>query len=259
MIFINMLINIYYINIIVISPIFLYERSFIMENAWLIRPFPHGKERLSEFLERGIIAVGWPKIGDLTGKSRGELKEILSGPPYNYNGLRLGNAYASIDILVNQMHIGDLLLLPDNDDIYFGEITSEYYYDPSTDNDEDGYPHQRKIKWLTTIPISRQSLSRDLRYSLKVRRTTANFSHHYAEIDALSHGRKFVASSISSEESVTLAAPASSTDAVENTNMIQISYPLRPDCMVTARIPKDINEQEAKRLGMYFSSLYFAE
>lgn len=239
-----------------ISPTFLYERSFIMKNAWLIRPLPHGKERHSEFLARGIIAVGWPKIGDLTGKSRGQLKEILSKPPYSYDGLRLGNAYASIDILVNQMHSGDLLLMPNGDEIYFGEITGKYYYDPSKDNDEDGYPHQREVKWLTTIPISRQLLSKELRYSLKVHRTTANLSHHYAEIDALSHGREFLASP---EESVTLASPVNSIAATGKPNMIEISYPLRPDCMVTARIPKDINEQEAKRLGMYFSSLYFME
>ncbi len=225
-----------------------------MKNAWLIRPFPHGKQRFSEFLERGIIAVGWPKIGNLTGKSRGQLKEILSKPPYSYDGLRLGNAYASIDIFINQMHSGDLLLMPNGDDIYFGEITSVYYYDSFTDNDEDGYPHQRKAKWLTHT--SRQSLSKELRYSLKVHRTTANLSHHFAEIDALSHGREFLASP---EEPVALTSSKSPAAAIENINMIEISYPLRADCMVTARIPKDINEQEAKRLGMYFSSLYFAE
>lgn len=226
-----------------------------MKNAWLIRPFPHGKERLAEFLEHGIVAIGWPKIGDLMGKSKGQLKEILSGPPYKYDGLRLGNAYASIDIFVNQMQKEDLLLIPNGDDIYFGEITGEYHYDSSTDNDEDGYPHQREVKWLTTIPISRQLLSKELRYSLKVHRATANLSHHYAEIDALSHGREFLASP---EESVTLAAPVNAA-ATGNPNMIEISYPLRPDCIVTARIPRDINEQEAKRLGMYFSSLYFTE
>lgn len=224
-----------------------------MKNAWLIRPYPHKKKRLTEFKKHNIIAVGWPKIGDLTGKPREELKEILSNAPYNYNGLRLGQAYACIDIFVNQMHSGDLLLMPDGDDIYFGEITGEYYFDSSKDNDEEGYPHQRKAKWLTNT--SRQDLSKKLRDSLKAQQTTANLSHHYAEIDALSHGREFL---VSSDNSVSTAVSAAPTIA-ENTNMIKISYPLRPNCMVTALIPKDINEQEAKRLGMYFSSLYFTE
>lgn len=210
-----------------------------MNNAWLIRPVPHGKSRLFEFLNHGIIAVGWPCIGDLTGKSREELKEILSKPPYDYQGLTLGNAYATIDIFVNQMKNGDLLLMPNGDDIYFGEITSGYYCDPLVDNDNDGYPHQRKAKWLTNT--SRQTLSKELRYSLKVHRTTANLSHHFAEIDALSHNRKVP------------SATSASTDTID------VSYPLRPDYTVTFRIPTDISAEEAKRLSMYFSSLYFTE
>ena len=40
-----------------------------MKNAWLIRPMPDGKLRINEFREKGIIAIGWPGIGDLKGKS----------------------------------------------------------------------------------------------------------------------------------------------------------------------------------------------
>lgn len=36
-----------------------------MRNAWLIRPVPHGIPRVTEFKEKGIIAVGWPCIGNL--------------------------------------------------------------------------------------------------------------------------------------------------------------------------------------------------
>ena len=206
-----------------------------MNNAWLIRPYPHKQPRLSEFLSQKIIAIGWPCIGDLTGKSREELKETLSEPPYSYEGLILGNAYATIDIFVNQMAIGDLLLMPDGDDIYFGKISSDYYLESSVDNDKDGYPHQRKAEWLKNT--SRKELSKELRSSLKVHRTTANLSHHYAEIDALIHDRE-----------VPAAAP---------TDTIDVSYPLRPDYNVSFSIPTDITADEAKRLSAYFASLYF--
>lgn len=69
-----------------------------MRNAWLIRPVPHGIPRVTEFKEKGIIAVGWPCIGNLKGKSREDLKHLLSLPPYSLTGLALGNAYATIDI-----------------------------------------------------------------------------------------------------------------------------------------------------------------
>lgn len=58
-----------------------------MRNAWLIRPVPHGIPRVTEFKEKGIIAVGWPCIGNLKGKSREDLKHLLSLPPYSLTGL----------------------------------------------------------------------------------------------------------------------------------------------------------------------------
>lgn len=208
-----------------------------MNNAWLIRPYPHKQLRLSEFLDNKIIAVGWPCIGSLNGKSREELKETLSEPPYSYKGLTLGNAYATIDIFVNQMKVDDLLLMPNGEDIYFGKITSDYYLDSSVDNDKDGYPHQRKAEWMKNA--SRKELSKELRSSLKVHRTTANLSHHFAEIDALIHDRE-----------VPVTTPAS-------TDTIDVSYPLRPNYNVSFSIPTDITADEARRLSAYFASLYF--
>lgn len=210
-----------------------------MNNAWLIRPYPHKQPRLSEFLNNGIIAVGWPCIGDLTGKSREKLKETLSEPPYGLEGLMLGNAYATIDIFINQMKVGDLLLMPDGDDIYLGIISSDYYLDPSVDNNKDGYPHQRKAQWLKNT--SRKELSKELRSSLKVHRTAANLSHHFTEIDALIHDKE-----------VPATTPAS-------TDTIDVSYPLRPNYNVSFTIPTDITADEAKRLSAYFASLYFKD
>ena len=204
-----------------------------MRNAWLIRPVPHGISRLNEFKEKGIIAIGWPCIGNLKGKSREDLKLLLSQPPYNLKGLYLGNAYATIDIFVNQMEVGDLLLMPNGDDIYLGEVTSDYYLDPSVDNDKDGYPHQRTAKWIANT--SRKDLSMKLRSSLKVQRTTANLSHHADEIEALCKGEK----------------PAATIDYID------VTYPLRANFEISFKIPKDISSDEAQRLSSYFASLYF--
>ena len=208
-----------------------------MENAWLVRPIPHGINSLTVFKENGVIAIGWPCIGDLTGKSREDLKLLLSKPPYALDGLALGNAYATIDIFVNQMTIGDLILMPNGDDIYFGEITSNYYLDSTVDNDVEGYPHQRAIKWLSNT--SRKDLSMDLRSSLKVHRTTANLSHHFDEIEAFSKGIK------------------QPNDITQKRDLLDVTYPLRPDFEVSFQLPKDISREEAQRLSSYFASLYF--
>ena len=207
------------------------------KKAWLIRPRPHEIYRMPEFKTKNIVAIGWPGIGDITGMSREDLKQTLADAPYHLSGLALGNAYATIDILLNQMKKGDLVLVADGADIYFGEIAGDYSFDRSVDNASDGYPHQRTVRWMNSL--SREDLSKELRSALKVHRTAANLSHHFAEIDALAHGQ-----------------PYQPEKAVSNT--IGVSYPLRPNFNIQFEIPNDITRDEAQRLSSYFASLYFS-
>lgn len=210
--------------------------------TWLIRPYPHNILRIDEFRQKNIVAIGWPGLGDLTKKSREELKRLLAQPPYSLIDRKLGSAYATIDIFVNQMRPGDLVLVPDGDDIYLGELTGGYRYDPAVDNDTDGYPHQRTVSWFP-VNTSREDLSKELRASLKAPRTAANLSRHGhdREIEALASGQ---------------ARGAAGTGAAGTTT---VSYPLRPGHMITFSIPNDISRQEAQRLSAYFASLYFTE
>lgn len=205
--------------------------------AWLMRPYPDGKtKRLEEFKTGNFVAVGWPNIGSLAGKSREDIKNILAGPPYNYSGQVLGNAYATIDILVNRMSPGDYLLIPDQDEIYFAVVDSDYVFDASLDYAPDGYPHQRKIRNLTTSRLRRE-LSKELRSSLKVHRTTADLTKHYDEIKAFAEGGTF-------------------NEAVEH---VEVSYRLRPNYNVSFTVPGDITRTEAKRLSMHLESLFYLE
>lgn len=212
------------------------------KQAWLVRPKPHNIPRIHEFRQKGIVAIGWPGIGDLTGKSRQEIKLLLSQPPYRYTDRMLGNVYATVDIIVNRMKPGDLVMVPDGDDIYFGEITGGYSYDSSVDNDTDGYPHQRAVSWFP-VNVARQELSKELCISLRAPRTAANLSEHghTKEIDTLAHGGSF--------------QPAKE----DASGVTQVSYPLRPDHVITFTIPNDTTKQEAQRLSQYFASLYFKE
>ena len=110
----------------------------------------------------------------------------------------------------------------------------------SKDGSDVGYSHQRKVTWLNDT--SRKQLSKKLRSSLKVHRTTANMSEHVLEIEALA-------------TSGTYEQPTESPLV----DTIKVSYPLRPDCLVSFDIPKDISKDEAKRLSAYFQTLYFKE
>lgn len=100
-------------------------------------------------------------------------------------------------------------MIPYGSEIYFAEITGDYKYDPIKDNNNDGYPHQRDIRWLAG-PISRDDLPMELRKSLRVHRTTADFSKHYDVIKALSEGRQ-----------------PESVGNISSNQTIEIEYPIR--------------------------------
>lgn len=211
-----------------------------MFNAWLVRPNPHNISRINEFKSQNIIAVGWPSIGDLTGKSREDIKSSLEGAPYHYTSLELGNSSATIDILVNQINIDDLILIPNHDDIYFAKVLGPYKYDSSKDNNTDGYPHQRKIEFLTG-PISRSLLPNALRNSLKVHRTTADLSKHYNVIKTLSEGN----------------IPLTSNGTTIDNEFIEVEYPIRANTTIKLVIPNNLTQNESERLSNFVKTLYF--
>ncbi len=53
-----------------------------MKRTWLIRPLPlNSVNRVQEFKENGFIAIGWPQIGSLEGKSKEEIRALNFGRP----------------------------------------------------------------------------------------------------------------------------------------------------------------------------------
>ena len=100
-----------------------------MSKAWLLRPSPSGKNRISEFKQDNIIAIGWPDIGNLSGKQHSQIRSSLEVPPYEYTSIKLGTVSAMLDIFVNRMNVDDLVLVPDGDDIHFCIVQSDYFFD----------------------------------------------------------------------------------------------------------------------------------
>ena len=209
-----------------------------MGNAWLVRAYPHNTNinRIEEFRSGNFVAIGWYELGSLKGCSGEEIRRRLTEQPYEMSGLALGNAYATVNLFVNRMQVGDLVLVPNGDDIHFAEITGEYRWENSYANGQTGFPHCRTVKWLSTV--SRGDLSKRLRSSLKVHRTTADLSQHYDEIDALAHGKSY---------QPTRTEP----------QVLEVSYPLRRNFSVSFQIPADMTRDEARRLMQYVETLYF--
>ena len=153
--------------------------------AWAVRPNPCYVNRVREFLEQGMVAIGWPGMGDLSGADRAELRRRLAPQPYVKGDSRaIGRQSGELDRFVNQMQIGDLVVVPNGGEIYVAEIASGYIYHPEHERPNDGYSHWRMVRYFNGgAPRRRDDLETELRAALKTQ--IAVFSVPVAPVRAL--------------------------------------------------------------------------
>lgn len=138
--------------------------------AWVLRPFPDGTDRYKEFRERGIIALGWPQVDDLSslkpndwdGVKLALTKAYGQLPPYTH-GQWAGNFYR----FLFDMKVGDLVLIPYFGETTIGRITSGY---ECVKGDLSEAPHVRRVEWLRQ-PIERAGQPEEIVTVLKGRQT----------------------------------------------------------------------------------------
>jgi predicted Mrr-cat superfamily restriction endonuclease len=124
------------------------------KKLWVIRPEPNFVNRLANFLEKDIVAIGWPEVGDLSGgQDRPGLAARLCQVYGHYlDSMKddLAMAAGVLDRFVNQMKCGDFVLIPQKSDVFVGEVTGDYSFHPELgyDGPEAGYPHWRQVRFL---------------------------------------------------------------------------------------------------------------
>ena len=148
-------------------------------DLWLVRTNPGKINRLKEFLENDIIAIGWSNLLDLHDMPKSTILTELYKNNYSCSNVKLG----VINHFVNNMHVDDLCIIPYGDKVYIAKVTSEYYYDAT--KVDDGYPHQRKAEFINKDnPISRSSLPETIRKSLGAQNYVAHLKHRIDEFKA---------------------------------------------------------------------------
>lgn len=122
------------------------------KKAWIIRPKPHGNNRLKDFLQKDIIGIGWPGIGKLSDfETRDDIREKLMKLDLEKqrSAMSIGQDVGAIYRFAKEMKKGDYVLVPDGSEIYIGIILEDSpIYIENLDNDKDGFCHQRKVEWL---------------------------------------------------------------------------------------------------------------
>ncbi len=167
----------------------------IDRNVWIVRPLPHGVNRMNEFLHEDIIAIGFPTGKSFENFSSDDFKKILASHGWD-------EGFKTVNLFVKYLNTNDIVVVPDNNkrDIYFGIIDSKYFHEPDKDVPYANlYPHQRKVKWLfDKKPFLRSDLPDEIRGSLRYPGTIANITKH----------REFIENIINLENTNTTTEPS---------------------------------------------------
>ena len=154
-------------------------------DAWILRPKPHGTDQMVYFLKKNRICIGYPIGKSFEGCGYNDLRRMLiekdSQLQKDGEDSKMINGLSNVNILVREMKIGDIVVVPHGNDIYFASVTSGYLYEKDFDirKPGSGFPHQRKVEWLFDgKPTPRDELPTVLRESLQFPGTAANIKKH---------------------------------------------------------------------------------
>ncbi|MGP1284258.1 MAG: restriction endonuclease [Parasphingopyxis sp.] len=157
-----------------------------------------------EFLERGVVAIGWREVGDYSNAESSEdvLEKVSKAYPDHTDRQNQVSA-GQIWRFLNEVQIGDPVLTYDPTDrlYHVGEITGRPRYAP---DEIEVLPVQRSVDWQLTVP--RDDLSDAARGRLGAILTLFKLaSSAAAEVNALARG-----------EPIDNQADATSSETVED-------------------------------------------
>lgn len=105
------------------------------------------------FLKHSSIAMGWPKMGDLSRlpADREAFKAAVADAYPEKKPGAIPNNAGQLFRFMHEMKPGDLVVYPSKRDrqIHLGRVEGDYRYQPKP---EEAYPNHRAVKWLRSLP-----------------------------------------------------------------------------------------------------------
>ncbi|ODT23719.1 CBS domain-containing protein [Microbacterium sp. SCN 69-37] len=129
--------------------------------AWMVRGGRKG-QREQAALSAGRALIGWSEVGDLTNLSREQIREALTAVHPSASNYLIGNWTGQLDRFVNEMQVGDIVVMPLKSDgaLAIGTVRSDYGFD-----EHEHGEHFRSVAWQRS-DVDRATLRHDLRASL---------------------------------------------------------------------------------------------
>ncbi len=132
-----------------------------MTRLWIVRAGARGERELAA-IDQSKLLPGFPAVGDLTRKDSRDailahLQDVLPGDGVK----RLRNYAAQLNQFVNQMAVGDYVVMPRKltNGVAIGVVKGPYQFVGESD-----FKHARAVEWRN-VSVPRDTFKQDLRYS----------------------------------------------------------------------------------------------
>jgi restriction system protein len=150
---------------------------------WMVRAGENNE--LAELVEdKGAVAVGWPKMGDLSDlTSRGEFRQRYKEAYPDQPGAAVGIKSAELLRFGHEILEGEYILtyLEASQEVLIGLSDGPYEY--RTDLFGEDYPHVRRVRWLKRV--SWEAFGAPAREAMSSALTVFGLDAHGTEIHRL--------------------------------------------------------------------------
>lgn len=157
------------------------------------------------FLEKNCIAIGWTRMGDLSGikPDRESFKAKVAAVFPEYKPAAVPGNAGQLFRFVHEMKSGDWVIYPSKRDrmIHIGQITGEYKFDTSF---TISYPNRRAVKWVKTLP--RTGFSQGALYEIGSALSLFMVKNYVEEFRAAVEGKSVPVAPLEQDDSVAAAA-----------------------------------------------------
>ncbi|MBZ5984986.1 hypothetical protein KIJ05_07630 [Leuconostoc gelidum subsp. gasicomitatum] len=126
-------------------------------NVFEIRAFPNGEDHYQDFIDQGVVAIGWPDIGDANSMTQKEIKQRLKEvyPKFENKDSSYLTQVTNFFERFKNLKENDLILIPYLHDfqqtITIVRVTKPYFYNPTPDNLKRHMTHQVSIDLIKII------------------------------------------------------------------------------------------------------------
>ncbi len=155
------------------------------QGCWVVRG--NDSEMTDAFREKGLVAIGWTKVGDMTALStRESLRAAIVRGYGDWPRGRVSNALAQLGSFRLRIREQDIIATPirETREIMIGAACGPYRYEPGAV--PGNYPNLRPVQWKATVSRDRFSLA--ARNSLGSIRTVFSVQPHRGEFLAVLGG-----------------------------------------------------------------------